>query len=322
MPRSYEWNVAVQQSLAESQAVSLTYLGAAGRRLLQPEVLTDPNANFGFVELVRNSATSDYDALQMQFQRRMTRGVQALASYTWSHSLDDGSSSSIGSDSNAYGAYGPGVNRGPSDFDFRHTFSGALSVNLPTPAGASHLLRTLLGNWSMENIFQARTAVPVNVYNSALDAELANTTDIRPDVAPGVPWYIYTSSVAGGKMINPAAFVSPPLDENGVPLREGDLGRNALRGFGFFQWDYSVRREFVLHENWRLQFRAEFFNLLNHPNFASPINDLSNPDFGLATSMLSSQLGSDVAGSGGFGFASVFQEGGPRSIQFGLKLQF
>jgi hypothetical protein len=108
----------------------------------------------------------------------------------------------------------------------------------------------------------------------------------------------------------------------GQPLRQGTLGRNALRGFGATQWDYAVRREFILHEEVRLQFKAEFFNILNHPNFASPINDLDSPQFGQSTSMLSNGLGSNVSGSGGFGFASVFEVGGPRSIQFGLKLQF
>jgi hypothetical protein len=323
MPHTYQWNATLQQSLGGKQTVSIAYLGAAGRQLLQQNVLSNPNPNFGFVEAVTNAATSDYDALQVQYQRRLSQGIQALASYTYSHSIDDASSSSIGSPSNAFGDFGPNANRGPSDFDIRHTFSAALTINIPRPPSQNGFVQALLRDWSTDNIFLARGATPVNVYDSELSFELPNQAAVRPDVVPGVPLYVHDPSVAGGRIINAAAFVLPPLDPvTGLPLRQGDLGRNALRGFGATQWDFDVRREFILHEQVRLQFKAEFFNILNHPNFASPINDLASPQFGQSTSMLSNGLGSNVSGSGGFGFASIFEVGGPRSIQFGLKLQF
>jgi hypothetical protein len=323
MPHTYQWNVALQQSLGSQQTVSVTYLGAIGRQLLQQDVLEDPNPSFGFVELVGNAATSDYNAMQVQYQRRLSRNVQALANYTWSHSIDDASSSSIGSVSNAFGDFSPNVNRGPSDFDVRNSFSGALTVNIPTPPTENRFARAILGGWSMDNIVVARSAPPVNVYYSEISYSLLSQAAVRPDVVPGVPFYLSDPTAAGGRIINANAFVPPPLDPvTGVPLRQGTLGRNALRGFGAAQWDYDVRREFVLHENVTLQFKAEFFNVLNHANFASPNNDLDGALFGQSTSILSNGLGSNVAGSGGFGFASVFELGGPRSIQFGLKLQF
>jgi hypothetical protein len=323
MPHTYQWNVTLQQSLGNAQTVSVGYLGALGRQLLQQDVLVDPNPNFGFVELTGNAATSSYNALQIQFQRRLSRNIQALASYTYSHSIDDASSSSIGSASNGFGEFGPDANRGPSDFDIRHTFSAALTVNIPKPPTHNGFIQALLRDWSTDNIILARGATPVSPYYSGLSYSLLSQAAVRPDVVPGVPLYLSDPSVAGGRIINAAAFTEPPLDPTtGQPLRQGTLGRNALRGFGATQWDFDVRREFTLHEEVRLQFKAEFFNILNHPNFASPINDLDSPQFGQSTSMLSNGLGSNVSGSGGFGFASVFEVGGPRSIQFGLKLQF
>jgi hypothetical protein len=103
------------------------------------------------------------------------------------------------------------------------------------------------------------------------------------------------------------------------------LGRNALRGFGVAQWDFSVHRDFPIYERLKLQFRAEMFNVLNHPNFAPPIGDLQspqsiNPQFGVSTQTLGQYLGG--ANVGGGGFNSLYQVGGPRSIQFALKLLF
>jgi hypothetical protein len=86
----------------------------------------------------------------------------------------------------------------------------------------------------------------------------------RPDLVSGVPLWIADPNVAGGKRINPAAFSVPATP------RQGDLGRNALRGFGATQVDLTLRRQFKLHERLTLQARADFFNIFNHPNFGSP----------------------------------------------------
>jgi hypothetical protein len=98
-----------------------------------------------------------------------------------------------------------------------------------------------------------------------------------------------------------------------------------LRGFGSAQWDFAVHREFPIHESLKLQFRAELFNVLNHPNFGPPVGDLGspsapNPQFGQSTQMLGRSLAGGSLGTGGFN--PLYQLGGPRSIQFGLKLLF
>ncbi len=135
----------------------------------------------------------------------------------------------------------------------------------------------------------------------------------RPDLVSGVPLWIADPNVAGGKRINPAASSVPTTP------RQGTLGRNALRGFGATQVDLALRRQFRLRERLSLQARADFFNIFNHPNFGSPINYLSSPQFGQSTQMLGASLGS--GGQNG-GLNPLYQIGGPRSVQLALKLLF
>ena len=132
---------------------------------------------------------------------------------------------------------------------------------------------------------------------------------------------MYGPQYPGGKAINPAAFSDPPVDPTtGLALRQGTLGRNALRAFGAWQWDLAVHRDFPIHESLVLQFRAEMFNVLNHPNFGAPDANLGDPLFGLSTLMLGQSL--DGGFNGGTPLSPLYQFGGPRSIQLALKLQF
>jgi hypothetical protein len=99
------------------------------------------------------------------------------------------------------------------------------------------------------------------------------------------------------------------------------LGRNGLRGFGATQWDFAVHREFPIHESVKLQFRAEMFNVLNHPNFGPPNNQFGEGGFGISSQMLAQSL-SNQNNIGGGAFDQLYQIGGPRSIQLALKLIF
>jgi hypothetical protein len=321
LPYTAEWNIAVEQGLGTLQSISVSYLGAAGKRLLQSEAVSAPNPSFASAKLVSNVATSDYDALQVQFRRQVSKGFQALASYTWSHSID---TSSAGSTFNEANALTPTVdsnlNRGSSDFDVRHAFTTGTTYDVPAPEG-NKLLTALLGAWSLENLLQARSAPPVNLFDGAFAQLFTASAQIRPDRVAGQPLYLFGGQYPGGKAINQAAFAPPPIDSNGNALRQGDLGRNALRGFGAFQWDFSIHREFSIHESVKLQFRAEMFNLLNHPNFGPPVSDLNDTQqFGRATQMLGRSL--DSSNQGGGSFSPLYQIGGPRSIQVALKLAF
>ena len=313
LPRTCQWNAAIERSFAKADALSLTYVGAAGRKLIRTDYYRAPNPNFNTFALISNGASSSYNALQAQYRHRLSHGLQALVSYTWAHSIDDVSS-------DAYVAYVPpgksrsSQERGSSDYDIRHTFAGAVSYDIPAPGNG--VWKSIFGNWSTDSIIYARSAPPVNVVTGNNPFGNAFSTGAqsaqRPNVVTGVPFYLDQPNAAGGKVINRAAFSVPAAGQ-------GDLGRNALRGFGATQWDVTLRRQFRLTEKFSLQTRADFFNILNHPNFGSPINFLTSPQFGQSTQMLSNYLGS--GGQSG-GLNPLYQIGGPRSIQLALKLSF
>jgi len=317
LPRVYQFNLAVEQALGAKQTLTASYVGALGRRLLSKEQIQNPNPTFSAINLTKNTATSDYHALQLQLQRRLSRGLQALASFTWSHSIDNLSNDLA---PNAPGQFiDPTTNRGSSDFDVRHAFTAAVTYNLPT-LRTSSLSRTILGGWAIDSIITVQSPRPVNV--TTIRNVGFGFFRIRPDLVSGVPLYLNDPSFAGGKRFNSAAFVVRPQN------RQGTLGRNELRGFALKQVDFALRRRFKLSENVGLQLRAEVFNVFNHPNFADPDGNLGtfvnqlipNNQFGRSTQMLGRSLGA----GGGFagGFNPLYQIGGPRSFQLAVKLEF
>lgn len=317
LPRTYQWSFAVEKSLDPNQTVSVTYVGAVGRQLLREDVLLNPNPDFTLVRITRNSARSDYHAMQVQYARRFSKGLQALASYTWSHSIDNASSDSparLGGIVTSSGQqFFRDTERGPSDFDIRHSLTLGASYTLPADRLSSRW-RALLRDWSIDAILRTRTSTPVNiVIRPDVIADDLIVGLQRPDLVDGVPLYIDDPTVAGGRRINRAAFIEPPLP------RQGTLGYNALRGFGVSQFDLGLRRQFDLNERFKLQLKVELFNLFNHPNFANPVNVLSNNLFGQSTQMFGRSLG--TGGING-GLSPLYQIGGPRSTQLALKLQF
>jgi TonB dependent receptor/Carboxypeptidase regulatory-like domain len=303
LPRTYQWNVALEQSIGNNQSISATYVAAIGRQLLRVTNLFNVNPNFEFIALTDNSATSDYNALQVKFQRRLSRGLQALGSYSWSHSIDIASTDAIATNINTPGQIAdPNLDRGNSNFDIRHAFTAGVTYELPA----------IMSGWSIDSFLFARSAPPVNIVGGSFFAAGTQLAP-RPNINAGVPLEIHGSQFPGGKIFNRAAFSAAPAGT------QGNLGRNVLRGFGAWQVDVGVQREFQLSERLRLRFRAEFFNLLNHPNFGSPTSVLTSPLFGRSTQTLANSLGSGGANGG---FNPLYQLGGPRSIQFALKLQF
>ena len=312
LPRTYEWNVAVEQSLGTNQSISFTYIGAYGQDLLRVTNIINPNPNFFQIALTDNSASSYYDALQVKFQRRLSRGLQALASYTFSHSIDNASTDAFANYLNTpcSGAY-PNIDRVDSDFDIRHSFTAGATYDLPSPE-SHRALRTAFGGWSVDAFVLARSAPPDNIIGAIYFAA-GTALYPRPNVVPGVPQVLYGSQYPGGKIFNQAAFIAPPVGQ------QGNFGRNVLRGFGATQADVAFQRQFHFTEQLRLQFRGEFFNLFNHPNFGPPNNSLTSPLFGFSTQTLASSLGSGGANGG---FSPLYQIGGPRSVQLALKLTF
>ncbi|HVO60644.1 MAG TPA: TonB-dependent receptor [Terriglobales bacterium] len=314
LPRTYEWNAALQQGFGNADVLTMTFVGAAGRQLMRRDFYNAPNRSVvtGEFDVFRNGADSSYNALQVQYQHRLTHGLQALVSYTWSHSIDD-----VSSDAN-FNNVPPGAlaisDRGPSDYDIRNTFAGAVSYYMPGPKQG--WARSLLKDWSVNTIVYARSAPPVNVVtglNPFPGTALSGASSVqRPNVVAGVPLYLSDPTAPGGKIINKAAFTVPASGQ-------GDLGRNALRGFNASQVDFTLQRMFKLSERFSLKTSADFFNIFNHPQFGAPINYMTSPQFGYSTQTLNSWLGS--GGQSG-GLNPLYQIGGPRSVQLALKLQF
>ena len=328
LPYTLQWNVAIEHALGARQAVTASYIGADGRRLLRQDRIFNASPTYPLVQVNRNTATSNYNALQLQYQRHLSRGLQAIGSYTWSHSID-----TVSNDSAALPTptkINVDQERGPSDFDARHMFSGALTYDVPMRG--PDVARAVLGHWSVDSIFTARSGTPVDVL---VTRDLGfGTFNFRPDLVSGVPLYLNDPNVAHGQRFNNTFATSNPRQVGpffvSTDLRQGNLGRNVMRGFAIQQLNFAVRRQINFNEQLKLQFRAEFFNLFNHPNFADPIGGLgavsaagtftnNAATFGQSASMLNQSLG--TGGQIG-GFNPLYQIGGPRSAQFSLKLVF
>jgi hypothetical protein len=298
MPYTLEWNVSLQQALGREQTLTASYVAAAARRLLalQQLNLSALNPDFGSVQYLPSGVTSNYQALQLQFQRSVTRGIQALASYTWSHTIDVGSQ-----------ATETVLKRGNADFDVRNSLQAGLSWDLPAPRSAQWQNR-LIDGWGVDARLSARSAYPITLTGRTVtDQSTGNQFGGGLDLVPDAAIYLHGSRYPGGKAINPAAFALPATNT------VGNAPRNFVRGFGATQINLAVRRTFPIHNDLALNFRAETFNLLNHPNFGYVDARYTDANFGLATQMLNSSLGT---------MASQYQQGGPRSMQFALRLTF
>ena len=309
-PYILQWNLLLQQSLGARQALSLAYVASTGRQLLTPNFLLDLPGQRQPFHIIRNGGSSDYHSLQLQFQRQLAQGWQATASYTLAKSLDTVVPYSFYLSRRT--AFNFSQGRGPSDFDVRHNFSVAASYDvtwhLPT-----RLTRALFGNWGVSSLLKAQSAPPVEVtYTTSSNF---NTISLRPDLAAGVPLYLSGQGILSVRRINPAAFIIP------TEKRQGTLGRNALRGFGKWQTDISIRRHLSLYKKFKLNLTAELFNAFNQANFVAT-------DGYLGFQYLSSHEINE-----GFGFPqrALFHNssalsrvpvGGSRSVQFGLRLSF
>lgn len=314
VPYSTQFNFTIEQGLGAHDRLSVAYVGAIGRRLGRVTSLRSPStlpSNFSRVDLVESDGTSDYNSFQAQYEHRLSGGLQALVSYTLAKSLDLVSDESIVNLQAPTVKVDPSLDRGPSAFDVRHTFSAGVSYNIPGVGGRD--LRTITGGWGLDAIIRARSATPVNIVTGTDVLGLGLTSVSRPNVISTAPLYVDDPNVAGGWRINRDVFRVPASGT------QGNLGRNSLRGFGASQLDLSLRRQFGLGERASLQFRGDVFNLFNNPNFASPTAALNNPNFGISTQMLGRSLGS--AGISG-GYSPLYQVGGPRSLQLSLRLQF
>ena len=346
-PRVYMWNASLQQGLGAGRGFRLTYAGNLGRDLLRNEMLTPAmggNANFQYLDVTTNSDYSNYNSLQLEFKQNLWKHLQVLATFTWSHALDNGSGVALPIPYHT--VYNPDLDYGNSDFDIRNTFTNAITYELPGTKGGNSLLHYVSNGWAVDSLFRSNTAAPINITTGVYSYGLVwNTTAInqRPNIVPGQPVWVDAGTIGGlhvpgGKRINPAAFQAAGMSL----FSQGNLQRNAVRGFDVWQEDIALRREFPIREGVNLLFRAEAFNIFNHPLYGDVgVNDGRNllcstntlnlagtaiqscspnlATFGVSSQTLASSLG---GGGADGGFSSLYQIGAPRSLQFALKLRF
>jgi len=304
-PYVQNWSLNVQQQLWNGIAVEVGYAGSKGTKLSrlydQNQFFTNPL--YSQVAVYSDGANSTYHGLQTTVRLEGWHRFSGFSTYTWSKSIDGASD---GIDFNGASAALPQnsdnikAEKGPSTFDTRHRWTTALNYDVP----ALQFVPNIIGaGWQLNTIFTIQSGRPIPIVNSN---DNSGTFDFhqRPNIVPGVNPILSNWSPTAG-YLNPAAFSQP------AGGTFGNLGRNRIYGPGFRNLDFSTTKNFPIREPLLLQFRAEFFNLFNHPNFALPQGSFGTAAFGTITQT------PDVAqGNPGLG------GGGPRVMQFGLRLQF
>lgn len=305
-PYTIQLNTAVQQELGSNNAVTFDYVASFYRKGIQwTSIYEYPyNHNFQFVEFQTNGLRSAYNAGDVVFQHRFSRGLYAYASYNWAHDIT----------MNQVNNYTP-YEKSDAGGDVRNNFNAAVTWSIPYHS-SNKALRAVLSHWGIDLRAMARSGFPLTLYGKSE----ADPADDGKYVSPGLnfvpnqPIYLYGSHngmpIPGGRQLNPKAFTDAPL---GV---DGDVPLNHFRGFGMNQWNISLRRGFSLYRELYLQFRVSAFNAFNHTNLGSIDTYLPDYTFGQATNSLASSL------SPSGGTSSSYQAGGPRNLQLALKLQF
>ncbi len=308
-PYAQQWNFGIQQQMGKSRVAEIAYVGSKGTKLLaardinQPQPSAQqpnprPNPQFADIDYLESRADSIYHSLQARFQQRLARGLSALASYTWSKSIDDASNffSSAGDPNFPQDSYNVRAERGLSNFDVRHRLSASYSYDLPTRRFDQAWLRTLASGWQTFGIFTFQSGRPFTV---ALLPDFDNSNTGRSILGfgsndrPNVMGDPHLSHATPDLWFNTAAFAIPPYGSF------GNSGRNILEGPSYQSISLSLVKNTRVREGITLQFRAEAFNFLNRPNFNLPDIFVGSPTFG-----------------------HILSAGDPRHIQFGLKLLY
>jgi carboxypeptidase family protein len=318
-PRIYQWNGTWEKNFGVGQTLDVSIVGSRGNNLVRTQTTGSYTAAYDILQEVTNGAQSSYNGLQVQFRKRLSSTLQTQLSYTWSHSIDTASS-----DAGFGGGFATlfGGERGDSDYDIRHNVSFSGSWRLPAPAQGN--IYAPLRNWYLDFVATAHTGLPFDLsgVSESVSTETScnsttNTTgnglfaNVRPSYVGGPIW-ISDPTVPGGRKLNSAAFIIP------CGYAQGNMGRNELRGFAFAQMDLALRKVIPITERYRFSIGVEAFNALNHPNFANPSPlegaNLASPDFGVVTQMLNQSFGGGVN--------ALYRNGGPRSMELALRLQF
>jgi hypothetical protein len=286
---------------------------------------------------IQSSAQSSYNSMQLSLAHERFKGMQFLASYTYSKSIDNGSGGSANSGDvleiagTAGNQLEPRANRGLSNFDRTHRFVMSFVWRLPGFSGPqSHSLLKVFSDWQVAGIISAMSGLPIDILDSGAASFYyglnANLALARPNWAAGATRKTALMNVPRGYFFNPSAFTRPVVQVNqpipsshgqaiadAVGTDFGDVGRNVLRGPAQSNVDIALTRRFPLAESRTAEFRVEFFNLFNQVNLASPVSTAGKSTFSNTTGV--------IVAPGDFG-RIVSTSSNPRLIQLAVKLNW
>jgi hypothetical protein len=310
----------VQYQLAKDMVLETDYVGTFGRKLIG--ILNDntfdgrtaggdrtrPNPNIGSDNFRTNAFKSNYHALQLQLRKRYSNGLQLNGSYTYGKTLDTLSDAFRAKGPAASNACqvsdcsNPNLDYGPADFDVKHRGVLSYTYDLPFAKG-----NRFIGGWQLNGIFSVQTGVPIPVVdlNNDLNADGLVGAD-RPEFAPGFNGKnVKTDRSPGIQFLDPTGYqsVTCPATVNGGAWCNSPLHRNSVYGPNFWGWDFGLGKSFKLTESAKLTFMANFFNILNHPNFDTPEENIGDPNFGRS-------------------IATLGDDGGHRVGQLALRIDF
>lgn len=307
--RVEQWNLSVQQQLFSDWILTAAYVGSSASHLfivnqLDPAIFGKPGANTNARRLyapyytsivdMLSVGNSNYNSLQISANKRFHHGLTVLANYTWSKSIDEGS----GDGSAPANPFNIRAERGVSDFDIPQRFVASFIWDLPRVTTHGALIRQIASGWEVNGIFTAQSGSPFSV-TSGVDNSQSGVNADRANVvgSPSLSGSRSESQVLH-QYFNTAAFTVNTLGTF------GNSGRNILVGPGVVNLDFGAIKNFNITERYKVQFRAESFNLANHPNFANPNGNVSSTTFGTITATAATAAGS------------------PRVLQLALKLIF
>jgi outer membrane receptor protein involved in Fe transport len=311
VPHVYQWSMAIQRELPANILLDVTYFGSRGTHLPLTTNVNQPLPGpgtaaqvqarrpypaYGNITFYQSSNTSDYESLQMKLEKGFSHGIALLVSETFGKSIDYGAQAGSTSNSSKVGGQDQrniqGGERGLSDYNVKNRLVISTIGELPFGTGKAMLnkgiVAKVVGGFQLSGIMTSQGGRPWTPY---FTANISNTSQLsdRPNVVAGCDPYSGFKTPA--RWVNPACFTTPTAGTF------GNLGRNTLIGPGMFNLDFAIDRNFKITEGIKLQFRAESFNVLNHPNFNLPNTTYDTPNF-----------------------ASLTSAADPRQIQFGLKL--
>ncbi len=317
-PYVAQWNMAVEREVINNLVVEMSYVGSAGKKLLRrsnfqqganilnknpatPIPLAQrvefPNFSNNNILGTDNGASSTYHGLLAKAERRFEKGFAVLFSYTWSHVISDAASSSNfdNTPSNPQCRCNFRAEKGSAAFDIRQR--GVLSYSYELPFGKGHrflsngtVANKIAGGWQVNGISAFQTGPPFTLGTPGDTANIGSSNQ-RPNLV-GDPKAGIDSGAsiqqrgvnAGSYYFNRAAYALPPQ------FTLGNTGKNTLIGPGSQNWDFSIFKNTSITEKLNSQLRAEFFNVLNHPNFGIPGRTLNQPTFGVITSASSARI--------------------------------